>query len=569
MFGLCIHFLNGWVMAAADGANKERAEWPPHPDRVFMAMAAAWFETGQNEQEKAALEWFEQLPAPEIAASDAETRRTLKGQIPVTSYVPVNDSSLSKKMPDSHDEAKLKEAGLTLLPEFRPRQARRFPVAIPRHPEVHLIWKENLPQEHRQAIGRLCRNVVSIGHSASFVQMWLTEDPPPPTLVPVSGVATHRLRVFGAGRLEYLRARCNKDNVVRYRDATVAISTLETIRKELDQERKGALKGLKGAEKKEAEKPFKQKMAAIDSSIAECRAKTDSFGGHIPRSLRPEPSLWQGYGPAVKIDQPDMLRSIFDENLVVLSLAGKHLTLHATLKLTEAVRGALLSGCPQPIPEWISGHRPDQSPSREPHLAIIPLAFVGHEHADGRVMGVALAIPRSVDKAEAGNSIGPWLRDEYGLPRPVRLFNRDWFECQMEIETRETPPWNLRGEAWTKASKSWASVTPVVLDRHFNGKDKWEKAAEVVKDACERVGLPRPEDVLLHPVSRVEGAPHSREFPPIKRKADGGRMHHCHAVILFSEPVIGPLIVGAGRFKGYGLFRPMDRKEQANDRADR
>ena len=169
----------------------------------------------------------------------------------------------------------------------------------------------------------------------------------------------------------------------------------------------------------------------------------------------------------------------------------------------------------------------------------------------------------------SGNCLGPWLRDENGLPRSIRLFDRQWLECQMEIETRETPPWNLRAEAWTEVSRSWASVTPVVLDRHFDGKGKWEKAAEGVKDACERVGLPRPEDVMLHPVSRMEGAPHSRDFPPIKRKSDGGRMHHCHAVILFSEPVIGPLIVGAGRFKGYGLCRPMDRKEQANDRADR
>jgi CRISPR-associated protein Csb2 len=569
MFGLGIRFLNGWAMAAADGANKKRAEWPPHPDRVFMAMAAAWFETGQNEQEKAALEWFEQLPAPEIAASDAETRKDLKSQIPVTSYVPVNDASLSKKLPDSNDQGKLKEAGLAVLPEFRPRQARKFPVAIPRHPEVHLIWKHNLPEEHRDAIDRLCRNVISIGHSASFVQMWITESSPLPTIVPVSGVAVQRLRVFGTGRLEYLKARCNKDNVVRYRDATAAVSTLEMNRKELYQERKAALKGLKGVEKKEVEKPFKQKLAAIDSSIAEYRATAASFGGDIPCSLRPEPSLWQGYGPAVKIDQPDMPRSIFDENLVVLSLTGKHLSLHATLKLTEAVRGALFSGRSEPIPEWISGHRPDGAPSRDPHLAILPLAFLGHEHADGRIMGVAFAIPRSVDKAEAGNCLGPWLRDKNGLPRSIRLFDRQWLECQMEIETRETPPWNLRAEAWTKASRSWASVTPVVLDRHFDGKDKWEKAAEGVKTACERVGFPRPEDVMLHPVSRVKGSPHSRGFPPIRRKSDGGRMHHCHAVILFSEPVIGPLIVGAGRFKGYGLCRPMDRKEQANERADR
>ena len=53
MFSLGIRYLMGWAMAAVDGARKEHAEWPPHPDRVFMAMAAAWFETGQEAGEGA------------------------------------------------------------------------------------------------------------------------------------------------------------------------------------------------------------------------------------------------------------------------------------------------------------------------------------------------------------------------------------------------------------------------------------------------------------------------------------------------------------------------------------
>ena len=30
MFALGIRYLNGWSMAAADGAKKQRVEWPPH-----------------------------------------------------------------------------------------------------------------------------------------------------------------------------------------------------------------------------------------------------------------------------------------------------------------------------------------------------------------------------------------------------------------------------------------------------------------------------------------------------------------------------------------------------------
>ena len=69
MFALGLHYLNGWSLAASDGARKERAEWPPHPDRVFMALAAAWFETGEDNEEGAALRWLEGLPPPSIAAN--------------------------------------------------------------------------------------------------------------------------------------------------------------------------------------------------------------------------------------------------------------------------------------------------------------------------------------------------------------------------------------------------------------------------------------------------------------------------------------------------------------------
>ena len=95
MFALGLHYLNGWSMAAQDGARKEQAEWPPHPDRVFMALAAAWFETGEDTEDHAregdALRWLQALPPPAIAASDAGFRTV------TTIYVPVNDDKGGKK----------------------------------------------------------------------------------------------------------------------------------------------------------------------------------------------------------------------------------------------------------------------------------------------------------------------------------------------------------------------------------------------------------------------------------------------------------------------------------------
>ena len=256
-----------------------------------------------------------------------------------------------------------------------------------------------------------------------------------------------------------------------------------------------------------------------------------------------------------------MPHSVFDPRLVVLALGGKRPSLPATLKLTAALRGLLMRKCPQqPPPEWFSGHRPDGKPSAAPHMALAPLAFAGSQHADGRIMGLALILPRQTKPAVAGRCLEPILRDsETGLPSEgLRLFDGNWLDCSIALETRESPPTNLDPETWTRASRVWASVTPVALDRHFDGDEQWERSAESVKAMCEQIGLPRPCEVLLHPVSLVEGVPQAREFPQLVRKRDGGRRRHHHALVIFDKPVRGPVLIGAGRFRGYGLCRPMD-----------
>lgn len=525
MFTLAIRYLNGWAMAAADGAKKEHAEWPPHPDRVFMALAAAWFETGEDAREGTALRWLETLPAPAIAASDANQRAV------VTSYVPVNDAALGRKLPPGHALKKLRGAGLDVLPEFRSRQPRAFPVAIPQDPTVRLVWDATLPEEHQDPLSRLLDKVTHVGHSASLVQAWLDDSAPTPNWVPTAGPAEQRLRVPYRGRLDALEQACNRAAVLAHADLL---------------SRKANAKG----------KEKKMIQAELD----------ERFGASAPRSLRPQPGLWQGYGRPRPATAAGPAGNLFDPRLLVLRLTGKRLSLPASLKLTTALRGALMQACPeQPPPEWFSGHTATGRPSRHPHLALLPLPFVGSKHADGRILGVAIALPDGLDPGEAAHCLEPFLLDHDGLPVGQRLFDGRWLECGIELENREKPPLALQTRRWTADSHIWASVTPVVLDRHYDGRDKWDQAAEAVKTACERIGLPRPRNVVLQPVSLVEGVPHSRDFPAITRKSDGGRRYHSHAVLVFDEPVRGPLMIGAGRFRGYGLCMPMDGRNDDDD----
>ena len=790
MFALGIHYLNGWSMAAADGARKEQAEWPPHPDRVFMALAAAWFETGEDPAEGKALRWLESLPPPAIAASDYTTRAT------VVSYVPVNDrerkrtltdvGGLKKLSPKKFVE-KLKEEGLALLPEYRPRQPRGFPVAIPHDPTVRLIWHDAEPDSHYVALEQLAAKVTHIGHSASFTQVWLENgDEKGGCLMPTDAIAERKLRIPFTGRLNQLVQAYNQKEWFDYHDLCSEIkrtkaelktmrppprtpwgdfpdtviltpesqtkqhpayqraktgdavaatnlvndlvedSGIASIRMLISEfcnngkpalvsahsrEREGinaipialakllseklaveyeasvvqtnvvshtgadgygrlarqanftgkltraceyimvddfvgqggTLANLRGWVEKQGGKvigavaltgkPYSAILTSSQEQLDELRRRHGSklekwwrehfghafdcltqsearylsrspdvdtirnriaaakqkgngtSGGRSPReqkeyikqledrlqerfpdgqrpvTQRPGLGRWQGYSKYQDKPSPTIMQgSVFDPRFIVLSIRGKRVSLLTTLKLTAALRGLLMTCCPdQPPPEWFSGHRANGTPSTTPHIALIPLPFVGAEHADGSIMGLGVILPASLDPQEIKHTLEVFLHDQTtGLTRQHTLFNGQWFECRLELETRERPPQNLHTHTWTRPSRVWASVTPVVLNRHFDGKDKWEQAADSVKDACKHTGLPEPREVVLSPVSMVEGVPHVRNYPKLIRKKDNGKQSHNHAIIVFDEPVNGPVLIGAGRFKGYGLCRPMD-----------
>ncbi len=478
MVAIGIRYLMGWSMAT-NSADRERPEWPPHPDRVFMALAAAYHETAGGDGELEALLWLEQLGAPSMWAAEANERNVM------TTYVPVNDSTTPRVRPGRTPSPQQVNAGLQLLPENRSRQPRQFPVVIPHDPTVYLVWPDTPSSEVRDGLESLCGKVIRVGHSASLVQAWVEDTPQEPNLVPTDGVPQHSMRVPGPGRLEHLAAQ--------YRSGR-----------------------------------------------------------------RPERSRWAAYARPQPEGQPGTPHSLFQDRLLALRrVDGRRMGLESTLQLTGKLRNAVVKCCPEPVPEWVSGHNHDGGPSQEPHLAFLPLPFAGSEHADGHLLGLALAIPNSISPAEVGRCLSPLLgTDEDGSLRRVRLYDGANFEWLLEMEDMDSPPVALRSETWTQPDRHWATVTPIVFDRHPKGQDREIQAEQMVAEACQRIGLPRPVDVVLSQVSLHLGVPHSRTFPAMHRKSGEGRRQHSHAILTFAEPVGGPVILGAGRYRGYGMCRP-------------
>ena len=91
-------YLTGYAVAT-DPTMRDRTEWPPHPARVFMALAAAWAET--EPPERATQDAASGRPtsglAPLETLGDPEMRLPTVGddseRSNVTYYVPVNDKA--------------------------------------------------------------------------------------------------------------------------------------------------------------------------------------------------------------------------------------------------------------------------------------------------------------------------------------------------------------------------------------------------------------------------------------------------------------------------------------------
>jgi CRISPR-associated protein Csb2 len=130
----------------------------------------------------------------------------------------------------------------------------------------------------------------------------------------------------------------------------------------------------------------------------------------------------------------------------------------------------------------------------------------------------------------------------------------------------DAPP-TLRSAGWCRPSRKWASVTPVALDR-FPGslwsddrdrRQAAEREAVVsLARACVNIGLPEPDDVVVGLDAPVLGSRPRRAFPAYRSPGRGSPKVCVHVRLSFEGPVHGPMLLGAGRYFGYGLFWPTD-----------
>jgi CRISPR-associated protein Csb2 len=285
---------------------------------------------------------------------------------------------------------------------------------------------------------------------------------------------------------------------------------------------------------------------------------------------------------SITSDSEQLPRAFENRWLLLEHVGGFMPDIRAAAILSRIIRDALLSGYKRigresNIPEVISGHARDGSASRLPHLAIIPLSFAGFPHSDGHMMGFALVPPLGstiLDDVDFRRALRELASMDENRGRRIMTIQSKTGSSREESYSLELSPTSeapagkqsMDPILYTRPARTFASVTPMALDRHLKEKGA-AQADEIIEQicvACTNVGLPEPVEVIPNKHSAIVGAPsaypsgNSPAWTQWRLPATLKTRQLTHAVIRFSEPVQGPLLLCAGRFVGIGLFRPLD-----------
>jgi len=481
-FSVTVHLLEPSYQAST--LDRGRAEWPPHPARIFCGLVSV--ADPQDPVQDAALRWLEQQTPPKVRVpamtAEADTART--------AWVPINAST--------------SKPGHAVLPgRTNGGRPKSWPQRTLAQPEVEFIWEAEPPVGVRAVLEVLAKAVPYIGRASGHAMVhaavtsatgdtdeeWQVWEPLADDVVLAAGVET--LRVPYPGYLERLRAA------------------------------------------------YGQGQPAWQQARSHRYAVTG----------RPDPLNEE----AVPGPFSDLIAFAFPTGMALDPRLTMAVTGSLRVKLLELLEQAGHDVDPMVA---VHGHKTPDFTGRT--CAYLGLPFVGHEHADGQLRGVGVALPHDLDPAHRRAVLAVLLRAGGGLrklsvptrERPVPL-------AYVGAAAPDVKPLqSVRPETWTRRSRGWATALPMALD-HFPKRNGREIEVSVTK-SCRMAGLPEPAHIQV--MRRGALLPGARDLPPSAlRRKDGERpLPGRHVRLYFDQPLAGPVVLGSKKNFGLGLCLPTD-----------
>jgi CRISPR-associated protein Csb2 len=484
-----------------DGRYHGWGDWPPSPARLFQALVAGSGLGGPIEPtEKETLEWLERQKPPLIGAPFP--RRAKRG---VLLYMPNNDTDAIGG--DPAEMAKIRTATKVFQPYF-------FDARVPFVYAWPLAGAPN-DEEHARAICALAERLYQFGRGIDMAWSWgelLEEDALEDLLATYSGCLYRS--AAGRGGRSLLCPRPGSLESLTQRHAAFG-------------------KRFRYSQQAKVEAVFRKPPPPRFRAVA--YASPPSRQLYEFRAPTPE-----GGFTAWPLEKASLL----------------------AVRLRDAAVQRLKEAKPDQsadIDRALIGRKPDGSNDCPPEdrVRIIPLPSIGHFHADRQIRRVLVEVPGTC---------------------PLRADDVLWAFSGLEVIDMAT------GEIQAALSRTddegflrhygleegtgyrlWRTVTPAALPgcagrrRTQTGLDRARKqarAAAAVFQALRHAGVKtnveamklQPEPFEFHG-SRAESFAEGTRFPE-------SRLWHIE--IQFCQAVLGPLLIGDGRFLGLGLMAPVN-----------
>ena len=172
----------------------------------------------------------------------------------------------------------------------------------------------------------------------------------------------------------------------------------------------------------------------------------------------------------------------------------------------------------------------------------LALPDAGFPRSRGRIHGLALWLPPGSDYVQRQRARDAAVAIDALVGRGVQV--------SVMPRADEERPWAANPNRWLGPSSTWVSAFPVIHERR--GVPKLSEAARW----CRHAGLPQPLGFRSSRRPLIAGAV---DLAPVEVNRPGRpALPYSHVELRFAEPIGGPVVVGAGRQRGFGLCVPTD-----------
>ena len=228
----------------------------------------------------------------------------------------------------------------------------------------------------------------------------------------------------------------------------------------------------------------------------------------------------------------------------------------AWLRLGAAVSGRRVSAVTALFKEAILSHH--QSIHGEPPAILhghgfggtgyeiaryLALPDVGYPRSRGRIHGLALWVPPGCD------SIARQMARDAAVA--IRRLTGRGVDVSVALRDDDEPrPYAAHPDRWLRRSRGWATAFPAIHERR-----RTLDLAEVAR-WCRHAGLPEPIAFRSARTPLVAGA---LDLAPVEVNRPGKSvLPYSHVELRFAQAVAGPVVIGSGRQRGFGLCVPVD-----------